>query len=256
MTQSRAQAYRDCLDSWINDLRSIYPHVREGVPRTIVHAAGHIFQFLVSYGPVNSWWCFPYERLIGSLQKINTNNHIGGMAESTMMKTIARTANIRRWLRRPDCPTAIKQLKVLFDKSFVPANATIESEPLREIKGSRRAYAKHDGHNFSGFKTHEGNASIIYRPASTDSPRAGQIQWIENIKTSDGDAALLHVRPYQPLRKAVYDPFVRYPHLDVKTYSSTLSDTEHIIQLDDVVAHAARFDYSQGRSVFLNLARD
>lgn len=175
--------------------------------------------------------------------------------ESTMIKSLARTANLRRWLCRSDCPEAIRQVKRLFDKSFVPANAVSETKEFMEMRGSHRAYAKYDGVNFSGFKTHKGNASIIYRPTATEATVAGQIQWIENVQTSEGTSLRLHVLPHNRLSKSVHDPFLRFPHFDATTYSSTLSETEDIIDLDDIVAHAARYDYSHGRSVFVNLSR-
>ncbi|KAJ3831734.1 hypothetical protein F5878DRAFT_549166, partial [Lentinula raphanica] len=82
MTNSRAQAYRKYMMTWTQNLRRLFPHVREGIPRPNVHAAGHIYDFLLLFGPVLSWWCFPFERLIGVLQKINTNNHRGGELSS------------------------------------------------------------------------------------------------------------------------------------------------------------------------------
>lgn len=80
VTLSRAHAFRRYITEWITNLRALYPHTREGVPRPNIHAAVHIFDFLVLFGPVISWWCFPFERLIGALQKIKTNDHIGGMS--------------------------------------------------------------------------------------------------------------------------------------------------------------------------------
>ncbi|KAE9389832.1 hypothetical protein BT96DRAFT_1066689 [Gymnopus androsaceus JB14] len=41
----------------------------------------------------------------------------------------------------------------------------------------------------------------------------------------------------------------------VRTLVRTLSDAEDIIDLDDIIAHAARYDYSHNRSVMLNLSR-
>ncbi|KAF9261329.1 hypothetical protein L218DRAFT_870279 [Marasmius fiardii PR-910] len=174
------------------------------------------------------------------------------------MKTLARTANIRHWLRRPDCPEAVKQLKRLFDKCFVPVNAPTEPQLPREVKGPERAHVSHLGVNYSQSRTHEGNATIFYRPTpdSTPPPIAGQIQSIENVRVGANTMIKLHVVPYKPLSKALYDPFVRYPHLDAKTYSSELASTEHVIGLDGIVSHAARFDFSRGRSVFLNLSRE
>ena len=37
------------------------------------HMAMHIGEFLLMYGPVHSWWTYPFERVIGSLQRISTN---------------------------------------------------------------------------------------------------------------------------------------------------------------------------------------
>jgi len=140
---------------------------------------------------------------------------------------------------------------MLFDKCFVPVNAPKNSNEFIHRKGATRAYAKHDGVNFSPYTTHEGNANIIYRPTASEAPLAGQIQRIENV----GNTVRVHVRRHLPLPSSLYDPFLRYPHLQAKTYSSTLSDAQDIIDLDDIVAHTARYDYSHNRSVMLNLSR-
>ncbi|KAG7093809.1 hypothetical protein E1B28_007451 [Marasmius oreades] len=193
-THSCAEDFRHYITTWVESLRTIYPHTRERVPRTNIHGAGHVYDFLVSFGPVSSWWCFPFERLIGTLQKVNTNDHIGGIAEATMMKTMAQTANVRHWLRRPDCPEAIRQLKQLFDKCFIPANTMQEQKPLQELKSTCRAYANHDGVNFSPHQTHEGNTCIIYKHKSAVITMAGQIQWIQNIpRPGGGQDVRLHV---------------------------------------------------------------
>ncbi|KAL0061857.1 hypothetical protein AAF712_011299 [Marasmius tenuissimus] len=257
MTSSRANDFRDLIDEWVTGLRIIHPHTREHALRPNIHTAGHIYDFLICYGPIMNWWCFPFERLVGTLQKINTNDHIGGIMESTMIKTLAHTANIRRWFRRPECPEAVKQLKALFDKCFAPANANPpqETQENREIKGPQRAHAKREGHNFSGVKTHSGNSHIIYRTRSKP-PVAGQIQHIENVHTSGGDEIRLHVRSFVPIPKPLSDPFRRYPHFQATTYSSKLNEEEDVIHLTDIVAHAARFDFSHERSVLVNLSRD
>jgi hypothetical protein len=33
----------------------------------------HLAEYLRLYGPVHSWWTFPFERLIGMLQRIPNN---------------------------------------------------------------------------------------------------------------------------------------------------------------------------------------
>ena len=176
--------------------------------------------------------------------------------EATIIKSVTRSANIRRWLRRPDCPEAVRQLKIMFDRCFMPANGTKPESGLRPMKGPRRAYAKWDAANFSPAKTHAGNATIIYRPSPSEKPIGGQIQDIRNITTPSGFTVELHVRPFEPLSKSLYDPFSRYPHLSATSYSSTLREKEDIIRLEDIIAHATRFDYSYHRTVLVNLSRD
>lgn len=79
MSSRRANIYRKYHAQWVRGLSTVFPHAREGKIKPNIHAAGHIYDFLLLFGPTMSWWCFPFERLIGALQKINTNNHIGGM---------------------------------------------------------------------------------------------------------------------------------------------------------------------------------
>lgn len=41
------------------------------------HSCLHLHEFLLRYGPMHGWWMFPFERIIGALQKTNTNYKIG-----------------------------------------------------------------------------------------------------------------------------------------------------------------------------------
>jgi len=73
--KGRMVAYRDNIVAYIKALGDLFPGVD---PRTNHHVAIHIYDFLNLFGPVKSWWCFPFERLIGFLQRI-PHNHIIGM---------------------------------------------------------------------------------------------------------------------------------------------------------------------------------
>ena len=70
-SQAHATAYRDYIVIYIRELQNLHP---EATRRTNQHMAMHIYDFLQLFGPVHSWWCFPFERLIGQLQRM-TNNH-------------------------------------------------------------------------------------------------------------------------------------------------------------------------------------
>jgi hypothetical protein len=74
MTRSRAAAYRFYMVQWVRGLAQLYPHVRQ---RTNSHMALHIYDFLLLFGPVRSWWTFPFERFIGQLQRIHHNHKFG-----------------------------------------------------------------------------------------------------------------------------------------------------------------------------------
>jgi hypothetical protein len=74
----RATTFRAFMKDWLDGLFQIHPHTESHAHRPNMHAAFHIYDFLLLFGPIISWWCFPFERLIGILQKIKTNDQIGG----------------------------------------------------------------------------------------------------------------------------------------------------------------------------------
>jgi hypothetical protein len=41
------------------------------------HAALHVSELLTQFGPIRGWWMFPFERVIGRLQRANTNSIMG-----------------------------------------------------------------------------------------------------------------------------------------------------------------------------------
>lgn len=75
MTRTRAEAYRTCLATWVTELNILYPTL--SVDRPNIHMAFHIFDFLHLFGPVHSWWSFPFERLVGILQRLPINHKSG-----------------------------------------------------------------------------------------------------------------------------------------------------------------------------------
>lgn len=85
MNPERAATYRALMKIWLDGLEENYPHTSLHNNRPNAHAAFHIYDFLLLFGPVMSWWCFPFERLIGVLQKIKTNDRIGGKVDSPLV---------------------------------------------------------------------------------------------------------------------------------------------------------------------------
>jgi hypothetical protein len=74
MTTQRQSAYHELITRYVHDLPLLHPKVNL---RPNHHMAQHIHEFITLFGPVRSWWCFPFERLIGLLQRLPTNHRFG-----------------------------------------------------------------------------------------------------------------------------------------------------------------------------------
>jgi hypothetical protein len=74
MTYQRRLAYQEHITRYVRDLPKIHPKVKI---RPNHHMAQHIPDFLKLFGPVRSWWSFPFERLVGLLQRVPTNHKFG-----------------------------------------------------------------------------------------------------------------------------------------------------------------------------------
>ena len=68
--------YMQHMQSYLSSLKTLFP---EYLFCPNHHMALHLREYLVLYGPVHSWWTFPFERMIGMLQQISTNYKAGGL---------------------------------------------------------------------------------------------------------------------------------------------------------------------------------
>jgi hypothetical protein len=73
-SNNRAIAYQNYIARYVGNLKAIYPTFSA---RPNHHASFHIYNYLVLFGPVYSWWSFPFERLIGTLQRLPKNHRSG-----------------------------------------------------------------------------------------------------------------------------------------------------------------------------------
>ncbi|TFK52916.1 hypothetical protein OE88DRAFT_1627523, partial [Heliocybe sulcata] len=116
-TPQLATRCREVLDHTMDDIRNLRRLHRHAQFRTNHHMALHIYDFLLLFGPVHSWWCFPFERLVGWLQR-QGHNHKFGELEPSMIKSFIRGARLRHWLAREDCPPAIKECNAVFQEIY------------------------------------------------------------------------------------------------------------------------------------------
>jgi hypothetical protein len=197
---------------------------------------------------------------------------IPGEMESTLLRSFLKAAKLKRWLAKPDCPPVMKECKVLFDKIYLPkvsdsdvsgtaGEDTIEpvSAPpdLRAfLNGPKQvvmpARVRHNGIMYSTAKTHQGNSLVQFYPHGdrTLSPIPASIKHIYCDKKT-----YLAVQRQLPAGNTVVDPFALYPYFPAKLYSSQLSPTLELVQLDWIFSHYARWNFSRDHSVVLSLNR-
>ncbi|KAF7344226.1 hypothetical protein MVEN_01713500 [Mycena venus] len=250
----RASAFRNFLKEWVDKLYECHPHTTIHKKRTNVHVAFHIYDFLLLFGPVLSWWCFPIERLIGVLQKINTNNHVGGEHEATVLRTWMRSANLRRWLNRKDCPELLRQFDRLYS-IFVTNRTDSRKDPeypaSKSSDRSERAHYDYEEMHFSRASTHLGNSLVSF----LDPQGVAVFGSIEKIEVTQAEKVQFVIRPQAPLPPNVNDPFKPFPHFPARTYSSKMSDTTVIVDPGQVIGHYARYNFSNNCAVVLDLLR-
>lgn len=73
-SQIHSETFTQYTMTYLQILLHLYPSFKL---RPNHHAALHIGFFLREFGPMRGWWMFPFERIIGILQKTNTNYKLG-----------------------------------------------------------------------------------------------------------------------------------------------------------------------------------
>jgi hypothetical protein len=176
-----------------------------------------------------------------------------GVLEATITQSFMRGANLRRWLKRSDCPEVIRQFKCLFNKSFTPVAGDSNMENCSASPRSAQAHYRRDGVNFSRTSTHLGNSLVLYYPTlSSTEPIAGSIQ---SIRTDGGQVKFV-IQRQAILSPTEFDPFRKYAWFPATVYSSRMADGPcDIVPVSSVVTHVARFNFSSNRAVIVNLSR-
>ncbi|KAJ7115748.1 hypothetical protein C8R44DRAFT_561512, partial [Mycena epipterygia] len=195
------------------------------------------------------------ERLIGLLQKVKLNGRVGGEHEATVLTTWMRGANLRRWLKRPNCPKVLQEFNRLFNlyhgsKIENPeARPGIETKPRKKgFQDGEQAYYDFAGMHFSRAETHMGNSLVSYLDE-------GKIWFgsIEKIKVTPQGSVCFAIRHQERLPLGKNDPFKDFPHFPARTYSSKMAETLVDVAPSKVLGHYARFSFSDSRAVVLDL---
>jgi hypothetical protein len=256
---------------YIRDLRIIHPNAKH---LSVHHMAIHLYDFLILFGPVRNWWTFPFERLIGHLQRL-PQNHRFSQLHVTLMRTFVRAGNLKRWLASSECPDILRHCKAIFDKAFSqnlqdegPAHDDEDMKPnsnkhrtpddLRYLTRSSTVTLHahhHKGVVFSRSSTHMGNSLIRFYPngSRTSSAVPGSIIYIYE---TDGTPITYAVRRQLPAPAFTPDPYESYTGFPAKLYSSALADNLEIVQPEWVEAHYARWRLDSFKVVVYALSRE
>ena len=62
------------MQAYLNNIKRLFPEYKL---RPNHHMALHLHGYLRLFGPVHAWWTFPFERVIGMLQRTPHNSKIG-----------------------------------------------------------------------------------------------------------------------------------------------------------------------------------
>jgi len=73
-SSTHAAAYFQHMLAYLEGLKELFPDYKFTANH---HFALHLYEFIKFFGPVHSWWTFPFERVIGMLQRISTNYKLG-----------------------------------------------------------------------------------------------------------------------------------------------------------------------------------
>jgi hypothetical protein len=110
----QATQYRDLMCQYLKDVKNLY---QNGAYYTNHHNAIHIYDFILLFGPIYSWWCFHIEQMIGKLQNVNTNHHFGHL-ESTLTEKMWKESHLRLWLGTPNHSAEMEDFLAIFNKTF------------------------------------------------------------------------------------------------------------------------------------------
>jgi hypothetical protein len=114
-----AERYMFYIKRYLMAIREIFPDYDL---KPIHHYALHIPDILLGFGPLHGTWVFSIERLIGRLQKTDTNSKIGecfpllitlvkvaaGEIEQTALSMFCQRANFIHLMESPRCPSILK----------------------------------------------------------------------------------------------------------------------------------------------------
>jgi hypothetical protein len=280
------QHYTDYLTSLQSEPINCY-----GRKMVSVHHIGyHVFDFMTLFGPVPNWWCLPFEKVIGDLQKM-TQNHIPGKLmtlstaifvlistvpgqwEAGVHKKFLAAGKFVRWFTNT-CSPGVRFFREriynrflrsmwsqgdpdLEDGEDLPPRSPAEKTPdeLRHLvpqpKVNVRANLRINGSLFSRESTHTGNSQIIFCESQDD--MSPHVYGTVKYIIWDGHKHVLAVNRWLPLPHGVNDPFRHWPDFPARMMSSLKNSHLQLVDLPCVLGQYARCPLSPDYAAVVSL---
>ncbi|KAL5531768.1 hypothetical protein ACEPAF_5330 [Sanghuangporus sanghuang] len=256
-TQSDIEAYKFHIKNYIRRLREIHPDAKF-LPN--MHMATHVTDSLGLFGSAYSWWTFPFERLIGKLQSIPSNNKIGQL-ESTILDTFVAISRMRclfsRDIHLPEVEGCLAVIDEVLSPESAPPAESDEREGTRRRKRKKnnrfdlsklsgspfakriaeeswdklRFHCRWNNVQYSVSSWHVGNSQIIFVLEAENILHAGFIEYIV-----EGPYPIFIVRRLLPVEQQ-HDPFRRYPNLPMCMFYKDPSQLYEVVPCHAVKGH-------------------
>ncbi|KAL1749602.1 hypothetical protein FB107DRAFT_225208 [Schizophyllum commune] len=302
VTDTTQRRFREQLRAHVLGLRQHFP----GFMFPGYHLAFHIPDFMSLLGPARNWWCFPFERLAGRLQRIPKNHIEGANSEHTMLHAFLKGSIFRQWLLRPNSPPVLQYCRFLLDKTYrflsgdasekVPATEvdTEEEEEEEEDNAEHqgmdedakaelknlgidldRAHRKKVDHDLLGLAGSDdiscyslvgaskgfygvkgGNSYVCVRPqAGSRNGRwtLARIRYIFKYRSGELRFIVQRAKPKQDSRRDVFADYWEQG-FEAQWISAEFKQEMDVIGPDEIIAHAARWVFSDGTAVVVNLS--
>jgi hypothetical protein len=272
-TLARAQTMLEYLLAYTQDLRQLHKGINH---HPIHHMALHLYEFILLYGPVRNWWTFPFERLIGTLQRLPQNHHFRDL-HVTLSHAFIRGGKLKRLLASSRCPEILRQCKGIFDRAFGvnyqddSSSDTNDVRSIPSVKTSRTTRSRrtpddlntlvqcdhvllHARFRYNGYTFTSGKSLINFYPNGPESSSTAIAGSISYIFDSPEGPVVFAVRRQLPIPASTLDPFQHYPNFPAKLYSHQLSDTLEMVRPEWVMGHVARWQMTPSEVVVVSLS--
>ncbi|PPR03093.1 hypothetical protein CVT26_004612 [Gymnopilus dilepis] len=268
ITADNAVAYRDYMLTYLEGIKLLFPDYNM---RPNHHMAVHIHDYLLLFGPVHSWWTFPFERMIGAVQRMPHNSKIGELEES-VARAYTRSANLRALVQKSGCPEVIQHTKDIFRKLSDPEILQGNIMTLSSISSEDPMYAndiprealqypaelqqafKTSGitpptrgqflsnitlheRTFSTYSKHQGNSCALVIKSGDLKANPAQIAYIVQSAASGVLETYIAVRRHKPANLPK-DPFSSFLVLRAAIWDAEFFDLE-IIRPSEISSHFA-----------------